>query len=145
MKNAVLEKLKKMPPLLVASLDGDDLPFLLEQAKSERADMVEIRMDLWGTFFREDMIDKMARFKQKIGIPMLVSFRGGHPFPEWWLPMHWRALSYADLIDVEWNKKYPWREINRQCKKFNLGLLISHHDYEKTLNDKLLIRLARLA
>ena len=65
MKNETLELLKKSSPLLVASLDGDDLPFLLEQAKTDRADLVEIRMDLWGNFFREEMLEKMTRFKKK--------------------------------------------------------------------------------
>ena len=34
MKNETLELLKKSSPLLVASLDGDDLPYLLEEARS---------------------------------------------------------------------------------------------------------------
>jgi 3-dehydroquinate dehydratase type I len=145
MKNETLELLKKSSPYLVASLDGDDLPFLLEEARSVRADIVEIRLDIWGNFFREEMMEKMARFKNKVGIPMLVSFRGGHPFPSWWQPAHWRALSHASLIDVEWNPKYPWREIIRNVKKLNLGLMISHHDYQNTPPEKVLIRVARAA
>ncbi len=143
MMNPFLKGLQKTAPLLVASLDGDDLPFLLEQAKTDRADVVEIRMDVWGAFFREDMAEKMARFKQKIGIPMLVSFRGGHPFPEWWQPLHWRALSHAALIDVEWNRKYPWREIQGQVKKTGVALMISHHDYESTPKEKALVAIVR--
>ncbi len=145
MKNETLELIRKSSPLLVASLDGDDLPFLLEQARSERADIIEIRLDVWGNFFREEMIEKMNRFKEKIGIPLLVSFRGGHPFPAWWQPMHWRALAHASLIDVEWNPRYPWREIAKNVKKFNLGLIISHHDYQGTPSEKNLIRIARTA
>jgi 3-dehydroquinate dehydratase-1 len=145
MKNTTLELLKKSAPLLVASLDGDDLPYLLEQARTERADIVEIRLDIWGNFFREEMQEKMARFRDKVGIPMLVSFRGGHPFPAWWQPVHWRALSHASIIDVEWNPKYPWREIIRNVKKFNLGLMISHHDYQTTPSEKNLIKVARAA
>ena len=97
-----------------------------------RADMVELRMDVWSNFFREDMLQKLARFKEKIGLPMLVSFRGGHPFPKWWQPLHWRALAAADMIDVEWNPRYPWKEIRAQTQALNLGLMISHHDYDKT-------------
>ena len=134
-----------LAPLLVASLDGDDLPYLLEQARSDRADVVEIRLDVWGNFFREDMLEKMARFKEKIGLPMLVSFRGGHPFPAWWQPIHWRALSHAALIDVEWNPKYPWREILRNVKKYRLALMISHHDYTETPSEKALTRIAMAA
>lgn len=145
MKNETLELLKRSSPLLVASLDGDDLPYLLEEARSERADLVEIRLDVWGNFFREEMLEKMARFKAKIGIPIVVSFRGGHPFPPWWQPVHWRALSDASLIDVEWNPKYPWREIAKNVKKFNLGLIISHHDYQVTPPERALIRIARAA
>lgn len=145
MKNPLLAALKKSAPLLVASLDGDDLAYLLEQARSDRADIVEIRLDVWGNFFRDDMMEKMARFKEKIGIPMLVSFRGGHPFPSWWQPVHWRALSHASLIDVEWNPKYPWREIAANAKKFNLGLIISHHDYQQTPSDKSLQKVAKAA
>src|SRR5258706_10821674 len=145
MKNETLELLKKSSPLLVASLDGDDLPYLLEQARAERADIVEIRLDIWGNFFREEMVEKMARFKDRVGIAMLVSFRGGHPFPAWWQPVHWRALSAASVIDVEWNPKYPWREIIRNVKKFNLGLVISHHDYQTTPSEKNLIKIARTA
>src|SRR5258706_1904056 len=145
MKNETLELLKKSSPLLVASLDGDDLPYLLEQARSERADIVEIRLDIWGNFFREEMVEKMARFKDKVGIPMLVSFRGGHPFPSWWQPVHWRALSHAAMIDVEWNPKYPWREIIRNVKKYGLALMISHHDYKETPSEKTLVRLAKAA
>ena len=145
MKNETLELLKKSSPLLVASLDGDDLPYLLEQARSERADVVEIRLDIWGSFFREEMQEKMARFKQKVGIPMLVSFRGGHPFPAWWQPAHWRALGYASLVDVEWDPEYPWREIVRNAKKLNLGLVISHHDYQATPSEIYLMKIARAA
>jgi 3-dehydroquinate dehydratase-1 len=145
MKNEILELLKKSSPLLVASLDGDDLPYLLEQARSERADIVEIRLDIWGNFFREEMLEKMARFKDRVGIPMLVSFRGGHPFPPWWQPVHWRALGYASLIDVEWNPKYPWRDIAKNVKKFNLGLIISHHDYQVTPPERQLLKVARTA
>ncbi len=145
MKNETLELLKKFSPLLVASLDGDDLPYLLEQARTERADIVEIRLDIWGNFFREEMVEKMARFKDKVGIPMLVSFRGGHPFPAWWQPVHWRALSHAAVIDVEWNPKYPWREIIRNAKKFNLCLMISHHDYQATPSERNLVKIARAA
>jgi 3-dehydroquinate dehydratase-1 len=145
MKNETLELLKKSLPLLVASLDGDDLAFLLEQAKTDRADIVEIRMDIWGNFFREEMLEKMTRFKEKVGIPMLVSFRGGHPFPAWWQPVHWRALSQAAMIDVEWNPKYPWREIVKNVKKLNLGLIISHHDYQITPKEQNLIKIARTA
>ena len=141
----MLVMLKKFSPLLVASLDGDDLAYLLEQARSDHADVVEIRLDVWGTFFRDDMMEKMLRFKEKIGLPMLVSFRGGHPFPPWWQPIHWRALSHAAMIDVEWNPKYPWREIIRNVKKYNLALMISHHDYKETPSEKVLIRLARAA
>jgi 3-dehydroquinate dehydratase I len=144
-KNESLELLKNTSPLLVASLDGDDLPYLLEEAKTERADVVEIRLDVWGNFFREDMQEKMARFKNKVSIPMLVSFRGGHPFPNWWQPVHWRALAHASLIDVEWNPKYPWREILKNVKKFNLGLVISHHDYQATPSMKNLVKIARAA
>lgn len=145
MKNELLELLKKYSPLLVASLDGDDLPYLLEQARSERADLVEIRLDLWGNFFREDMLEKMARFREKIGIPMLVSFRGGHPYPAWWQPAHWRALTSAALIDVEWSPKYPWREILRYVRQFNLALMISHHDYTGTPSEAKLLSVARAA
>ncbi len=145
MKNDVLEALKKTRPFLVASLDGDDLPYLLEQARTDRADMVEIRLDIWGNFFREDMLEKMARFKEKVGIPMLVSFRGGHPFPNWWQPVHWRALAHASLVDVEWNPKYPWREIIKNVKKLNLGLVISCHDYQATPSAQHLVKIARAA
>jgi 3-dehydroquinate dehydratase-1 len=145
MKNPLLAELKLSSPLLVASLDGDDLAYLLEQARSDRADVVEIRLDLWGNFFREDMVERMARFKDKIGLPMLVSFRGGHPFPNWWQPVHWRALAHAAAIDVEWNPKYPWREIVKNVKKYNLALIISHHDYKATPKDKALIKIARAA
>jgi 3-dehydroquinate dehydratase I len=145
MKNETLELLKKSAPLLVASLDGDDLPYLLEQARTERADIVEIRLDIWGNFFREEMLEKMARFRDRVGIPMLVSFRGGHPFPAWWQPVHWRALGHASLVDVEWNPKYPWRDIIRNVKKFNLGLMISHHDYQTTPSSRNLIKIARSA
>jgi 3-dehydroquinate dehydratase I len=145
MKNQLLTMLKQASPLLVASLDGDDLPYLLEQARSDRADVVEIRLDVWGPFFREDMLEKMARFKEKIGIPLLVSFRGGHPFPSWWQPVHWRALSHAAMIDVEWNPKYPWREILRNVKQHNLALMISHHDYKETPSEKALLRLVKAA
>ena len=145
MKNELLTRLKKYPTLLVASLDGDDLPYLLEQARTERADIVEIRLDLWGNFFREDMLEKMARFKAKIGLPMLVSFRGGHPFPAWWQPYHWRALSHASLIDVEWNPKYPWREIAKNTRRYHLALMISHHDYVSTPPEAKLFKLAQSA
>jgi 3-dehydroquinate dehydratase len=145
MKNQLLTLLKQSSPLLVASLDGDDLAYLLEQARSDHADVVEIRLDVWGTFFRDDMLEKMARFKEKIGLPMLVSFRGGHPFPPWWQPIHWRALSHAAMIDVEWNPKYPWREILRNVKKYNLALMISHHDYKETPSEKNLQRVAKAA
>jgi 3-dehydroquinate dehydratase-1 len=145
MKNGLLALLKQSKPLLVASLDGDDLPYLLEQARSDRADVVEIRLDVWGNFFREDMIEKMARFKEKIGLPLLVSFRGGHPFPSWWQPVHWRALAHAAMIDVEWNPKYPWRDILKNVKKFNLALMISHHDYKETPKEKVLFQLAKAA
>jgi len=145
MKNPVLELLKKNSPLLVASLDGDDLPYLLDQARNERADLVEIRLDLWGNFFRDDMLEKMTRFREKIGIPMLVSFRGGHPLPAWWQPVHWRALSQAALIDVEWNPKYPWREILKNVRQYHLGLIISHHDYQATPSEAKLTAIARAA
>ena len=145
MKNQLLTLLKQSSPLLVASLDGDDLAYLLEQARSDHADVVEIRLDVWGTFFRDDMLEKMARFKEKIALPMLVSFRGGHPFPPWWQPIHWRALSHAAMIDVEWNPKYPWREILRNAKKYNLALMISHHDYKETASEKNLLRIAKAA
>jgi 3-dehydroquinate dehydratase I len=137
--------LRRYEHLLVASLDGDDLPYLLERAREDRADIVEIRLDLWGTFFREDFIEKMARFKKKIGIPMLVSFRGGHPFPSWWQPVHWRALANADMVDVEWNSKYPWKEIVANCRRFNVALMISHHDFAGTPATKLLSKIARAA
>lgn len=143
--NPLLAQLKKSSLHLVASLDGDDLPFLLDQARTEHADIVEIRMDVWGNFFREEMAEKLLRFKTRIGIPMLVSFRGGHPFPSWWQPLHWRALASASLIDVEWNPKYPWREIVQEAKKHHLGLIISHHDYQATPSAKQLIRIANAA
>ena len=143
--NPILAQLKKSDLLLVASLDGDDLHFLLAQARTDHADMVEIRMDEWSSFFREDMFEKLARFKQRIGIPMLLSFRGGHPFPQWWQPVHWRTLSHVALIDVEWNPKYPWKEIAKQVKKYNVGLMISHHDYQATPSEKALIKIAKAA
>lgn len=145
MTNAILKQLKTSKPLLVASLDGDDLPYLLDQAREERADIVEIRLDVWGNFFREGLLEKMARFKEKIGVPMLVSFRGGHPFPAWWQPTHWRALSYAALIDVEWNPKYPWREIVKQAQKTGVGLIISHHDFQATPSTKTLMKIVQAA
>jgi 3-dehydroquinate dehydratase-1 len=49
------------------------------------------------------------------------------------------------MIDVEWNPKYPWREILRNVKKYGLALMISHHDYKETPKEKALIRLARAA
>jgi len=85
------------------------------------------------------------QIREKVGIPMLVSFRGGHPFPAWWQPVHWRALGHASLVDVEWNPKYPWREIIRNVQKFNLGLMISHHDYQATPSAKNLTKIARAA
>jgi 3-dehydroquinate dehydratase-1 len=144
LKNALLDELSKHP-MLVASLDGDDLPFLLEEAKTVRADLVEIRLDLWGVFFREDMVEKLARFKQKIGLPMLVSFRGGHPYPKWWQPYHWRALASAALIDLEWNPKYPWKDIRKQADQWGLGLIISHHDYDSTPPAKKLVSIVKAA
>ena len=143
--NPLLALLKKSSPLLVATLDGDDLPYLLEQARSAHADIAEIRLDLWGAFFRDDMVGKMARFQEKIGIPLLVTFRGGHPFPNWWQPIHWRALSHAAIIDVEWNPKYPWRDILKNTKKCDLALMISYHDYVQTPAEKKLMGLAKAA
>src|SRR5262249_40625235 len=112
---------------------------------SDRADVIEIRLDVWGNFFREDMIEKMKRFQEKIKIPLLVSFRGGHPFPAWWQPVHWKALAHAAMIDVEWNPKYPWRDIIKNVKKYNLALMISHHDYKETPKEKILTRIAKAA
>jgi 3-dehydroquinate dehydratase-1 len=143
-KNPLLVELQSAP-MLVASLDGDDLPFLLEEARTQRADIVEIRMDVWSEFLREGMQEKLARFKEKIGIPMLVSFRGGHPFPSWWQPLHWRAIAHADLIDVEWNPKYPWKDIRKQTTQLGVGLIVSHHDYEATPSESKLGSMARAA
>jgi len=145
MKNELFSRLQTHSPLLVASLDGDDLPYLMEQARTDRADAVEIRLDLWGHFFREDMPDKMARLREKMGLPMLVSFRGGRPFPDWWQPLHWRALRHAAMIDVEWNPRYPWREIRKNAAALNLAFMISHHDYKETPGEKRLVRLAQAA
>src|SRR5689334_23108917 len=127
-----LHALKTTPPFLVASLDGDDLPFLLEEARTQKADMVEIRLDIWGNFLREEMAEKMRRFADRIRLPMLVSFRGGHPFPTWWQPLHWRSLLPATLIDVEWSPKYPWKNIRQEADRNGLALMISHHDYKGT-------------
>jgi 3-dehydroquinate dehydratase-1 len=143
--NSFLKDLEKTGPFLVASLDGDDLPFLLEEARTARADMAEIRMDLWSNFFREDWAVKMARFKEKIRLPLLVSFRGGKPFPPWWLPVHWKALSAASLIDVEWNAAYPWREITKQARDHKVALMISHHDYQKTPSLRELTKIVKKA
>jgi len=131
--------------MLVASLDGDDLPFLLEEARRQRADVVEIRLDVWGTFFREDFTDKLTRFKSKIAIPMLMTFRGGHPYPNWWQPYHWRALSPAALVDFEWNPKYPWKDIRHQAALQGVGLIISHHDYNATPSAAKLLSIAKAA
>jgi 3-dehydroquinate dehydratase-1 len=49
------------------------------------------------------------------------------------------------MIDVEWNPKYPWRDIVKNVRKYNLALMISHHDYTGTPSEKQLIRLARAA
>src|SRR4051794_39483421 len=125
MKNPFIELLKREPPLLVASLDGDDLPFLMQEAKEARADAVEIRLDLWGSFLRDEIFEKMTRLREKTGVPMIVSFRGGHPFPDWWQPVYWRALENAALIDIEWNPKYPWREITKNIQRFGTSLMIS--------------------
>src|SRR5258706_13931852 len=121
MKNETLELLKKSSPLLVASLDGDDLPYLLEQARSERADIVEIRLDIWGNFFREEMLEKMARFKGKVGIPMLVSFRGGHPFPAWWQPIHWRGPWAPAVVYVEMETQNPRGGDILKMEKIKIG------------------------
>lgn len=145
MKNELLLQLKQSSPRLVASLDGDDLPDLLEQARVERADIVEIRLDLWGDSLRDDMVAKLARFKEKIGIPMLISFRGGNPFPRWWETVHWRSLVHAAMVDFEWNPKYPWREILKQVRQQKLALMISHHDYKSTPKAKALVKIGRLA
>jgi 3-dehydroquinate dehydratase-1 len=132
MKKAILDRLKKGGPLLVASLDGDDLPALISEAKDAQADVIEIRLDLWGAFFRDDIFDKMRRIKERAGAPLLVSFRGGHPYPDWWQPAYWRALEYSALVDMEWNPKYPWKDIAGQMHRMGLGLIISHHDFQKT-------------
>jgi len=144
LKNPFLSELSQ-GVMLVASLDGDDLPFLLEESRRLRADVVEIRMDVWSSTFREDIADKLARFKKKIGIPMLVTFRAGHPYPKWWQPYHWRALASAAAVDFEWNPQYPWKDIAGQVKEQGLGLIISHHDYEGTPSAAKLISIAKTA
>jgi 3-dehydroquinate dehydratase I len=145
MKNNFLTQLQKHAPVLVASLDGDDLAFLMEEAKDSRADAVEIRLDLWGGFLRDEIFEKMARLREKIGLPMIVSFRGGHPYPSWWQPVYWRALGSAALIDVEWNPKYPWRDIIKNVRKFGTALMISHHDFAQTPAVAKLAKIARAA
>jgi 3-dehydroquinate dehydratase I len=145
MKNNFLAQLAKHGPLLVAALDGDDLAFLMEEAKRSHADAVEIRLDLWGGFLRDEIFEKMARLREKIGLPMIVSFRGGHPFPSWWQPVYWRALGNAALIDVEWNPKYPWRDIIKNVRKFGSSLMISHHDFARTPPAAKLAKIARAA
>jgi 3-dehydroquinate dehydratase I len=145
MKNNFLAQLAKHGPLLVAALDGDDLAFLMEEAKRSHADAVEVRLDLWGGFLRDEIFEKMARLREKIGLPMIVSFRGGHPFPSWWQPVYWRALGNAALIDVEWNPKYPWRDIIKNVRKFGSSLMISHHDFARTPPAAKLAKIARAA
>jgi 3-dehydroquinate dehydratase I len=145
MKNQILVQLKQTPPLLVASLDGDDLPFLLDEARGLRADLAEIRLDRWGTFLHDEFQVKMTRLKERYQVPLLVSFRGGHPFPSWWQPAFWRALSNAVLVDIEWNPKYPWREIVKSCRQFGPGLIISHHEFAQTPPVKKLVKIARAA
>src|SRR5437763_1333113 len=127
-----LPLLKQQSPLLVASLDGEDLPFLMEEAKAQRADVVEIRLDLFGGFLRDEIFEKLARLREKIAIPMLISFRGGKPFPGWWQPAFWRALSHAAAVDFEWNAAYPWRDIGKNVQRFGPALIISHHDFKRT-------------
>jgi len=132
MEKRFLKQLKQSPPVLVASLDGDDLASLMEEAKLMRADAVEIRLDLWGDFLRDQMFEKMARLREKIALPMIVAFRGGRPYPVWWQPAHWRALHHAAAVDVEWNSTYRWREIAQRAAHAGTALVISHHDFTRT-------------
>ena len=145
MKNAFVSQLQRSAPLLVASLDGDDLASRMEEAKELRADAVEIRLDLWGASLRDDWSEKLPRLRKKIGLPILVSFRGGQPFPSWWQPAHWRSLNDVAMIDIEWNSKYPWAEIQKNVQKIGTSLMISHHDFKQTPSVSALAKIARAA
>ena len=98
-------------------------------------DFFELRVDAFATSRDLPLVEKQLR---KLRAPLIVTVRhpqeggAGHLTPVQRRTLFRKFLPLASLIDVELRSAVALKEILAEAKAQNAGVILSHHDFQKT-------------
>jgi 3-dehydroquinate dehydratase-1 len=123
-------------PGIVAAIGSDGL-VTASKAKSMGADILEVRIDLLGINYPDDLAGLLQGLKEKVRLPIIVTNRCQKEGGQWEgseesrIDLLLSAIPFADCIDVELSAPLRTR-VREAVTSGNKTLIISSHDFKAT-------------
>lgn len=152
MKKSLLSRYRF--PAVAAVITGKAGGRTIKKAVSEGADFLELRVDTFrqrGIRPLVESIEGIRKIKGAKAVPLIITVRKMEEGGGAWISDKerieiFRALMpYAGLVDVELSSARALKEIIRLANKEKKAVIISHHDFRKTLAEADISRIIKNA
>ncbi len=127
---------EKKRPLIALPVDDKNIDDVLEKAKKEKIDIIELRIDQFSNLDIDYIIEQSKKVKGK-GFYLLATVRskeeGGTDIPdEERFEIFSEIVNFADILDIELTSEKINKDVINLTKKHEKLSLVSYHDFEKT-------------
>jgi len=133
-------------PLVVAVIGGDDIVTLAQSAKSDGADLIEIRLDLFEGIAGDscdlsNIVNKIKEIKDKTKCPVLITVRRTlengvyyvfNGSEERRLEIFKTIMPHVDAVDIEINASSIKNEVIACAREHNCAVIESYHNFAET-------------
>ena len=131
---------EKKRPLIALPVDDKNIDEVLERAKKEKIDIIELRIDQFSNLEIDYILEHGKKVKEK-GFYLLATVRskkeGGSDIPDKErFEIFSKIVHFADILDIELTSENINKDVIDLSKGHGKLSLVSYHDFEKTPSEE---------
>ncbi|MSR77215.1 MAG: type I 3-dehydroquinate dehydratase [Candidatus Omnitrophica bacterium] len=126
-------------PRVAVSLKDRIPPHAIDDAKRFGVDIIELRIDQYASFEKKYVLQEVKKNK---GFPKIATIRSRREGGRWnqseetRLVLFQAVMPYVDAVDIELSSKEIMSQVIQEARKKNKLVIVSHHDFDRTPEDK---------
>lgn len=139
--NTVISSLS-LEPKIAACIGGETALTYAKIAKQQKADLLEVRCDLFEKCESDSMVEMFKILKGITEIPILATVRTNWESPdsghytfrgseEERLVIFRKIMKYVDAVDIELNSTIR-EQVFDEAEKYSKPTIVSYHNFQKT-------------
>ncbi|MEK6647029.1 MAG: type I 3-dehydroquinate dehydratase [Candidatus Firestonebacteria bacterium] len=136
---------------IIAVIAGNKPLLLSGQAKKNKADIIELRIDTFKNLNPDFLCKTIITIKRDTQLPIIGTFRSfieGGKCPiseEKRLEIFKSIIPYVDVVDIELSADKIIDEVIEFARKQHKKIIISYHNFKKTPNERELNKILSLS